>query len=259
MPQPLLADRLADPGGRIRHGFFTRAGGVSQGIYAGLNCGLGSDDCGDDVRENRRRVAERLDVAAGALLTVHQIHSPDVVVAEGPDWRPESAPKADGAVTDRPGLAVAVLTADCTPVLFADAEAGIVGAAHAGWRGAIGGVLENTIETMCARGAKREALRCAIGPTIAQPSYQVGEDLRQAALAADEEADGFFAHDPEPGRFRFDLPGYVARRLARAGLRDVENLARDTYGEPDLFYSYRRSCHRGEADYGRLIAAIALT
>ncbi len=258
MPDPIQSNTLAEAAPRLRHGFFTRAGGVSRGIYAGLNCGYGSNDAPSDVRENRRRVAEAMAVPADGLLTVHQVHSAVAVAAETP-WAPDGAPKADALVSDRPGLALGVLTADCTPVLFADPEAGVIAAAHAGWRGAAGGILEATLAAMAAKGARPARIRCAIGPTIAQASYQVGEDMRAAALAEDEAAAPFFGADGEPGRFRFDLPGYVGARLRRAGAGAVEDLARDTYDEEDLFFSYRRACHRGEADYGRLIAAIALT
>lgn len=241
----------------IAHGWFTRQGGVSEGIYAGLNAGLGSNDNPDHVRENRERV--KLAMGASDLLTVHQYHSADVVDVEGPFDGPP--PKADAMVTAMPGIALGILTADCGPMLFADADAGVIGAAHAGWGGAFGGVIETTLEAMVRMGADRDRIVAALGPTLAQASYEVGPEFVRRFTDADPANDRFF-HQPEDApRPFFDLPGFVAHRVDSAGItadRFVD-LARDTYAEPELFYSYRRSVHRKEADYGRLIAAIMLT
>lgn len=243
---------------RIRHAFFTREGGASEGLYASLNGGLGSGDDRARVLENRARMAERVGVAPDALLSVHQIHSPDVVVVEEP-WAPDARPKADAMATDRPGIALAILTADCGPVLFADAEAGVIGAAHAGWRGALAGVLEATVAAMERLGARRDRIAAVLGPTISQPAYEVGAELRDAVVAEDRTAERFFAAGAREGKFQFDLPGYIGARLARAGVGAAHDLARCTYRQEDLFYSYRRATHRGEPDYGRLVSAIALT
>ncbi len=246
-------DRLTN----VRHAFFTRAGGVSEGIYASLNGGIGSRDSVDRVRENRARMARALGVADGHVVTCYQIHSPDVVVAEAP-WTRESAPRADAVVTRVPGLAVGVSTADCGPVLFADAEAGVVGAAHAGWKGALAGVVEAAIESMEGLGAARERIAVALGPMIRQPNYEVGPEFVARFEAADVENRRFFKPSERAGHALFDLAGYIAARLARAGIVRVEDLGRCTYAEPDAFYSYRRSTHRAEADYGRHVNAIAL-
>ncbi|WP_349370624.1 peptidoglycan editing factor PgeF [Salinarimonas sp.] len=243
---------------RIRHAFFTREGGASEGLYASLNGGLGSGDDRARVLANRARMAERVGVAPDALVSVHQIHSPDVVVVEAP-WAQDARPKADAMATDRPGIALAILTADCGPVLFADGEAGVIGAAHAGWRGALGGVVEATVAAMERLGARRERIAAVLGPTISQPAYEVGAELRDAALAEDPAAERFFAPGAREGKLQFDLPGYIGARLARAGIGAAHDLARCTYAEEARFYSYRRATHRGEPDYGRLVSAIALT
>lgn len=245
-------DRL----GGVRHGFFTREGGVSGGIYASLNCGYGSDDRPDHVTENRARVAGAVEVAADALLTVYQVHSPGVVTVTE-TWRPEDAPKADAMVTDRPGIALGVLAADCAPVLFADAQAGVVGAAHAGWKGAIGGVVEATVAAMQELGAARTRIIAAIGPCIAQASYEVGAEFRARFVAEDATHERFFADGARPDHYQFDLPGFVRSRLEGAGIAAVETVARDTYANETLF-SYRRTTHRGEPDYGRNLSVIAL-
>jgi YfiH family protein len=241
----------------IRHAFFTRDGGVSQGIYAGLNGGVGSNDDPAKVSENRARMAAALKVAPEHFLTPYQIHSPDAVVAEVA-WRPDARPRADAIVTRIPGLAVGISTADCGPVLFADPHARIVGAAHAGWRGALGGVIEATVAAMEKLGADRDRIVAAIGPMIRQPNYEVGSDLLERFLAADPANARFFAPAPRQGHMLFDLAGYIAARLTATGVTHLEDLGRCTYAEPERFFSYRRSIHRGEADYGRHINAIAL-
>lgn len=240
----------------IRHAFFTRHGGVSDGVYSSLNAGFGSDDHGDNVRENRRRMAAALGVAENALISCYQIHSPTVVIAEKPHEGGDR-PRADAVVTKVPGIACGVAAADCGPVLFADEAAGVVGAAHAGWKGAIGGVLESTIEAMEDLGADRARIRTAIGPLIRQPSYEVSEAFVDQFRAADEAYERFFAVG-RPGHAQFDLPGFIAHRLATAGIAHIDDLGLDTYADEVRFYSYRRTTHRKEPDYGRHIAGIAL-
>lgn len=248
---PLLAEADA-----VRHGFFGRRGGVSGGIYRSLNCGPGSDDDGANVAQNRALVAQALegDVAA-ALVTAHQIHSDRVVVAREP-WAAGERPKADAVVTDRPGLIVAVLTADCAPVLFADAEAGVVAAAHAGWRGAQAGITDRTVDKMEELGAKRARIAAVVGPAIGPKSYEVGPELRDAVTADAPDDAVFFRPGAQGDRLMFDLPAYVAARLKRAGLKHVAALDADTYALTDDYFSYRRTCHREEPDYGRQISAI---
>lgn len=240
----------------VRHGFFTRAGGVSDGLYATLNGGLGSRDAPAHVRENRARMATALGVAPARFVTAYQVHSADVVVAEEP-WTRETAPQADAVVTRVPGLAVGVTTADCGPVLFADATAGVVGAAHAGWKGALGGVLEATLDALERLGACRARVAAALGPMIRQENYEVGPEFVAQFLAADADNRRFFAASDRVGHARFDLPGYIAARLSRAGIAAVEDLGACTYADPGRFYSFRRATHRGEADYGRHVNAIA--
>jgi YfiH family protein len=238
----------------VRHAFFTREGGVSEGIYASLNGGLGSKDAPDKVRENRVRMAAALGVAPPRLLTCHQIHSPRVVVAGAP-WTREATPEADAIVTREPGLAVGVLTADCGPVLFADA--GVVGAAHSGWKGALGGVLEATIAAMEKLGAQRDRIRVALGPLIRQENYEVGPEF-VARFTADDPANArYFAPSAKASHAMFDLPSYIAVRLARAGV-GLEDLKLCTYADPARFFSYRRTTHRAEPDYGRHVNAIVL-
>lgn len=252
----LQAQTLARETG-LAHAFFTRDGGVSEGAYASLNGGLGSGDARAAVLENRARMAARIGVAPDALVSLHQVHSPDVVVVEAP-WGTEARPKADAMATDRPGLGLAILTADCGPVLFADSQAGVIGAAHAGWRGALGGVLARTVEAMERLGAQRARIVAALGPTISQAAYEVGPELVAAFRAADPDHARYFAPGTRPDRHQFDLPAFIRDRLAAEGLGAVEDLGRCTYREETLFYSYRRATHRGEPDYGRLVAAIAL-
>lgn len=241
----------------IRHGFFTRTGGVSDGIYAGLNTGLGSNDVPARVLENRRRVAEHLGANHGSVVTLYQVHGATALTVDKPQDR-ANLPKADAVVTNTPGLAIGVLTADCTPVLFADPRAGVVAAAHAGWRGAVGGILEAAIREMERQGAQRENIRAAIGPTISAEIYEVGPEFEAEVLRLDPGNERFF-HAPAPGaRVHFDLPGYVTARLARAGLTNVEVCAPCTYRSESLFFSYRRSQVLKEGDYGRQISAIVV-
>lgn len=241
----------------IGHGFFPRTGGVSEGIFASRNCGFGSGDRREAVAENRDRCRRELGPAE-TLLTVYQVHSPNVVTVTE-SWAPETSPQADAMVTDRPGLALGILTADCAPILFADAEAGVIGAAHAGWKGALGGVADATIAAMRALGAVPERIAAAVGPCIGPDGYEVGPEFRDRFLAEDPDSAGFF-HTPGNGaRPHFDLPGYVARRLRRAGLRDVTVTGLDTLAREELFFSYRRTTLRKEPDYGRQISAILLT
>lgn len=244
----------ADALGPLRHGFFTRRGGASSGIFTGLNCGPGSSDQAEIVTINRARVAEAMQVAPEYLVTVHQVHSADVVAVVEPLIE---RPRADAMVSATPGIALAVLTADCQPVLFADAEAGVIGAAHAGWRGAQDGVLEATLDAMEGLGAARERITAVIGPTISQAAYEVGPELLETFLADDPQSARFFANG-QGDRYQFDLPGYGLWRLRRAGVGHAEWTRHCTYADPARFYSYRRSTHAGEADYGRLISAIRL-
>lgn len=256
--KPLTAEHLSATKG-LRHGFFTREGGVSEGIFAALNVGLGSSDNPDHVRENRRRAAAALDVET--LITAYQVHSAKVVVVDKP-WKPGSAPQVDAMVTAKPGLALGILTADCAPILLADVRSGVIGAAHAGWKGAIGGVIEATIEAMVELGAKRQRILAAVGPCIAQDSYEVGPEFPAPFVAEDPTNGRHFRpdynSDGEP-RWRFDLGGYVSDKLERLGLAAVEVLPYDTCADDRHFFSYRRACLRGEKDYGRGLSAIALT
>lgn len=246
-----------DCGNAVRHAFFTREGGVSGGLFASLNCGFGSGDKVESVERNRALAAARLDIAADRLVSCHQVHGTDIVTVERP-WRREANPKADGMVTKVPGIALGVLAADCAPVLFVEPEAGVVGAAHGGWRGALAGVMEATVAAMVALGARIERIRAGIGPCIGQPSYEVGPEFEAAFAQADPENDRFFLTAERPRHFLFDLPGYIAHRLGRLGLAAVQQSGHDTAAEAALFFSYRRACLRGEKDYGRGLAAIAL-
>jgi YfiH family protein len=252
----LQSTRLSALAG-VRHGFFTRSGGVSQGVYASLNGGVGSSDSPANVAENRARMAAALNVAPERFLTAYQIHSPDVIVAETP-WPQDARPRADAIVTRVPKLGIGISTADCGPVLFADVEARVIGAAHAGWRGALAGVLEATVAAMEKLGAARGRIVAAMGPMISQENYEVGDDLKERFIAADPGNARFFAPGRRPGHAMFDLPGYAAARLERAGIKDVEDLKLCTYADPIQFYSYRRTTHQREQDYGRHINAIAL-
>jgi YfiH family protein len=241
----------------IRHAFFTRQGGVSLGIYESLNGGVGSRDVPAHVAENRARMATALGIQPDALLSAYQIHSPDVIVAERP-WPADQRPRVDAIVTRVTGLACGISTADCGPVLFADAEARVVGAAHAGWRGALGGVIESTVAAMEKLGADRARIVTAIGPLIRQPSYEVGDEMRVAFVAGAPEHEQFFVPGRRVAHWQFDLPGFIALQLQRAGISKIEDLGACTYADAEKFYSYRRSTHRSEPDYGRHISAIAL-
>jgi purine-nucleoside/S-methyl-5'-thioadenosine phosphorylase / adenosine deaminase len=251
----IKADTLALDG--IRHAFFTRQGGVSTGLYATLNGGIGSRDSFAHVADNRARMAAALAVAPSHLLTAYQVHSPQVVIAETP-WTVESRPRADAIVTRARALAVGVTTADCGPILFAEPRAGVIGAAHAGWRGALAGVAEATVEAMERLGAERAQIRAALGPMIRQPNYEVGPDLIARFAAEDPAHARFFVPAARSGHALFDLAGYIVARLKRAGIRRVEDLDLCTYADPARFFSFRRATHRTEGDYGRHVNAIAL-
>lgn len=256
MPNPITADCLAEIPG-MAHGFFTREGGVSKGIYAGLNCGHGSADDPAAVQENRSRVAKALGTTGDRLLTCYQIHSASAVLANEA-WTREDMPKADGIVTNVPGLAVGALAADCAPVLMADREARVIAAVHAGWKGALNGVLEATVATMERIGARRGRIRAALGPCIGPQSYEVGSDFMANFTAVDPTYDKFFERPSPEARPFFDLPGFVLSRLAALGLDTVENCTVCTYANESRLYSYRRTTHRKEGDYGRQISAIVL-
>ena len=255
MLTPITASNLNLPG--IRHGFFTREGGVSQGIYASLNAGLGSRDTPALVRDNRARVARHLGASHEDVVTLYQVHGATALTVTAPADR-NALPKADAVVSRTPGLAVGVLTADCTPVLFADPEAKVVAAAHAGWRGAVGGILDATIDEMVRQGATRQSIRAAIGPTISAKIYEVGPEFEAEVLRLDPGNEHYF-HAPSPGaRVHFDLPGYAAGRLNRLGIAHVEACTPCTYENESLFYSYRRSQAQNDGDYGRQISAIVV-
>lgn len=238
----------------VTHGFFTRAGGASSGVFQGLNCGFGSSDQHEIVALNRARVAEAMGGTPAQLAGVNQIHSATIVtLTEAPADKPD----ADAMVTATPGVILSILTADCQPVLFADRQAGVIGAAHAGWKGTIGGILEGTIDAMEALGAKRDNITAIIGPSISQRAYEVGEEFFDRFIAEDDTAARWFANG-ENGRYLFDLPGYGLHRLRQAGVGQAAWTRHCTYGDPARFFSYRRTTHAREADYGRLISAIRL-
>ncbi|HUG45019.1 MAG TPA: peptidoglycan editing factor PgeF [Sphingomicrobium sp.] len=241
--------------GKVAHGFLGRRGGVSTGILAGLNTGAGSNDDRDAIAQNRRRAIDSV-LPGAELATVHQVHSAEARYVAAP-WPQAERPQADAMVTDRPGLLLGILTADCAPVLLADREAGIVGAAHAGWRGALSGVTDSAIAAMEGIGASRGRIAAAIGPCIALPSYQVDEAFRERFIESDP-ANGRFFTTTASDRLHFDLPAYVRHRLIAGGIEEVETIHLDTYSSPDRFYSYRRATHRGEPDYGRQISLIGL-
>src|SRR5262249_22921741 len=242
----------------IRHGFFTRAGGVSSGLYASLNGGVGSQGDAGKGGENRAPMAAALGRGPRRLLTAYQTHSPNVVVAEAP-WTTENRPRADAIVTRMRALAIGVTTADCGPVLFAEPRAGVIGAAHAGWRGALTGVIEATIAAMERLGAAQRQIQAAIGPMIRQGNYEVGPDLVERCRAAAPSSGRFWRPAGRDRHAMFDLAGYIAARLKRAGISEVEDVGLCTYADPEQFFSYRRTTHRAEADYGRHVNAIALT
>ncbi len=242
----------------IRHAFFTRQGGVSVGLYASLNGGQGSRDTPEAVAENRRRMAAYLGVTPSHIVSVWQVHSPDVVLVDGP-WPTDERPKADAMVSTTPGIALAVAAADCGPILFADREAGVIGAAHAGWKGAFSGVLEATVAAMERQGATRGNIVAALGPMISQKAYEVGPEFLARFLEADRDNARFFIPSAREGHAMFDLHGFNQSRLERAGVGRIDNLGLCTYSDEARFYSYRRTTHRGEPDYGRLTAAITLS
>jgi YfiH family protein len=249
-----VIETITSPALPVRHAFFSRKGGASSGIFSGLNCGPGSSDLAEIVAINRARAAAVLDVAPNHLVSLHQVHSADVVVVTGP--LPDR-PRADGMVTNVPGIALAVLTADCQPVLLADAAAGVIGAAHAGWRGAKDGVLEATVDAMEQLGARRDRITAVIGPTISQAAYEVSPEFSEAFIDDDRANARFFSGGPN-GRPMFDLPAYGLARLRGAGVGHAEWTGLCTYRDAERFYSYRRTTHLGEADYGRLLSAIRL-
>lgn len=251
----LKAPALDLPG--VSHGFFTREGGVSAGVYATLNGGVGSRDEPAAVAENRARMAQTIGVAASHLLVPFQIHSPDALIVDSP-WADGERPRCDGLVTATRGLALGVTGADCGMILFADARAKVVGACHAGWKGALTGVLESTLAAMEQLGARRGDVQAALGPTIAQASYEVGSEFVARFVEADAKHQAFFTASVRDGHAMFDLPAFIAMRLERAGVGGFTDLAQDTYAHETRYYSYRRSVHRNEPDYGRLVSAIAL-
>jgi polyphenol oxidase len=240
----------------IAHGFFTREGGHSAGIFASLNCGLGSGDDVALVTKNRGVVAKSLDVADAHLVSAYQVHSPDVLVVDAPFIE---RPKVDGLVTATRGLALGVLTADCGPILFADEKAGVIGACHAGWKGAVTGITDSTIAAMEKLGARRSHIIAVLGPTISQAAYEVGPEFPAPFLRVDEDDKRFFIPSVKEGHYMFDLAGYLVSRMKMSGVGQVHDLGLCTYGDEQRFFSYRRATHRSEKDYGRLISAIALS
>jgi len=252
----ITLDCLKDLAG-IRHGFMTREGGVSEGIYATLNCGLGSDDDIESVHENRRRVLRMVGIPAATLLTAYQVHSPDVLVVDE-EWGDGARPKVDALVTRRANIAIAASSADCVPILFADPEAHIVAAAHAGWRGAVGGVLQAAVKQMCALGARPERIRAGVGPCIGPASYEVGPEFPAPFLTQNPANARFFRPASRAGHFMFDLESYVAAELAAMNLAEIEVAHRDTCAEAETFFSYRRSVLLKEPDYGRHVSVIGL-
>lgn len=245
---------------KVVHGFFTRLCGVSQGVYHGLNCGHGSGDNTDHTSENRGKVANETGVQNNALLSLYQVHGPDVFYVTE-TWSQENRPKADAMVTDKTGFALGILTADCAPVLFygqkENGEA-VIGAAHAGWKGALSGVLENTVTEMERLGAQKETIAACVGPCISKSSYEVSDDFIEPFIKENEESERFFHAGLKSGSAYFDLSGYCGWRLSRAGLKTVSLMDRDTYSNPDEFYSYRRMTHNSESDYGRQISVITI-
>jgi polyphenol oxidase len=243
----------------IQHAFFTRDGGVSDGIYASLNCGAGSNDNPEHVLENKRRAAAQFGLTEDRLVTLYQVHSPEVVTVTDPAPIRADRPQADAMVTRTSDVALGILTADCAPVLFADPENRVIGAAHAGWRGALSGVVEQTVAAMENIGADRSRISASVGPCIAQQSYQVGPEFPAPFLEADSEVSDLFRPDGDSGMHLFDLKSFVLRKLRQAAIANVDAINADTYASDALFFSYRRTCHRSEDDYGRGLSAIALT
>jgi len=253
-PEPIQSEFLIQE--NIRHGFHTRLGGVSKGIYQGLNVGLGSDDNREDVLENRRRVANYQGVTADHLMTVYQVHSPDIITINNP-FEDARRPKADGMVSATPGMALGVMSADCGPVLFADAKNQVVGACHSGWKGAIGGVLENTISAMQRLGAEPKNINAVLGPTISVEHYEVGPEFVDRLMALENSNENFLAPSTNSDHAMFDLPGYIVTRLENAGVNATWT-GHCTYADEKRFFSYRRKTHRNEPDYGRQISVISL-
>ncbi len=255
-PVRIVCDRLSAPDCAIVHGFFTRQGGVSNGIYRGLNAGLGSKDDRAAVLKNRKLVAENLGFSDTFMATPHQIHSADAIVVEN-RWENDHRPKADGVVTSVPGIVIAILTADCGPILFSDKDVGVVGACHAGWKGALTGIIENTVQKMEELGAKRENISAVLGPTISKENYEVGPEFSKRFTDTNQENAKYFSPSQKPGHAYFDLPEYIMSQLSSSGL-EGEWTGHCTYAHDSDFYSYRRTTHRGEPDYGRQISAIAI-
>jgi YfiH family protein len=243
---------------RFRHGFFTRDGGHSDGLFASLNCGFGSGDDKPTVARNRRAVAQKLEAKPDRLLTVRQCHSADALIVTDV-WDVQQPPQADALVTNVRGIAIGVLTADCAPILFADSEAGVIGAAHAGWKGALAGITTSTLAAMEKLGADRARMTAVIGPTIARNNYEVGPEFAAHFLKEDEDNGVFFRSASRNAHHMFDLPGYLARKLRNAGVGSVSNIALCTYERDNRFFSFRRATHAGEKQYGRQISAIMLT
>ena len=241
---------------RVRHAFFSRQGGISEGIFASLNCGFGSGDNPDHIAANRANAMKRLDLDEGALLTLYQVHSAKAVVVDTP-WKPGEAPQADAAVTKIPGIALGILSADCAPVLLADAATGVIGAAHAGWKGALGGIVEAAVDAMTGLGAKKDQIQAAIGPCIQQASYEVGAEFRVRFMDDDPTNREFFIASSRDGHFMFDLPAFLGRQFDTLGVA-YETLGLDTCADEVRFFSYRRATQRREIDYGRGLASILL-
>ncbi len=253
---PMITSLTSGTLAGMPHGFLGRTGGVSGGLYASLNVGLGSNDIADHVQNNRARVVDAV-LPEAALVTVHQIHSATCVVVDQP-WSNDARPQADAMVTNKPGLLLGILTADCAPVLLADKSAGVIGAAHAGWQGALGGVIEATVAAMVGLGAVREHIYAAVGPCIARRSYEVDGGFYAKFVAASDNHDLFFSAGHQVGRFQFDLEAFVLGQLATAGITRAEALGEDTYSQPTRYFSYRRTTHASEPDYGRQISVIGL-
>lgn len=256
LPPRILHPLLDLP--QIQHGFFTRIGGVSTAPYDSLNIGLGSNDDQDAVRENRRRVAASFDRPENYLLSLYQIHSDIALKVDGPWPNPDARPEADGLVTARAGVVLSALSADCAPILFVDPQSRVIGSCHAGWKGALGGVIENTVKAMLQQGAKIERLRAVVGPCIQQASYEVGADYEATFAKADSESKPFFIPGEAPDKRLFDLPGYCLMRLKRAGVQTTASTGHDTCADANLFFSNRRAVKTGESDYGRLISCIMI-
>lgn len=254
-PESLVARNL--PASGVRHGFFLRTGGVSDGIYSSLNCGRGSSDVRDSVEENRRRVASSLGVLSHLLIGPRQVHSARAAIMTEP-WNSADAPDADAIVTNLRGVAISVLTADCAPVLLLDAGAGVIAAVHAGWKGAKAGILESALDAMERLGAKASRTAAAIGPAISPAAYEVGPEFKEAFLTDGEDSEKYFSQPARKGRPHFDLPTYVKDRLSRRGVTNIQDIAVCTYANESILFSHRRSVHRAEPDYGRQISAIVI-